>query len=454
MMSGNHSDTLTMRKLPPLERIEGHARRRQQIAFCVLTLFVLSTLLLLHTLFAPLLGEPSAAVILLLIVSFLLKVVEALWLQSKRDGIPETAAQIETVISSVGLFVLAGTLAYLTNRDDSPYFVLLAIPILQCAFHCRLVPTLTAIAASIGMMYVWTERYFASHPPARPTEYLEAGMIAVIFSLTGLLVWYLVNELKRKQINLYKKITELARAREKLVDEEKLAAVGRLASGIAHEIRNPVAMIASSLATAAYPAADANEREEMFAIAAREATRLENLTSEFLTYARPSTPQRATASIGDIVRHIADVTKMRGAARSIDVTYRMNGEIFAEVDAAQIEAALLNLTLNALDATQSGGHVELRSWADDSMLFMDVENSGKMIPDAHADRVFEPFFTTKPGGTGLGLAIAKGVAVAHGGDIWLSANRDGAVVFTMTLSKHATDEAGKEATNGEGTYRR
>ena len=443
-----------MRKLPPLERIEGHARRRQQIAFCVLTLFVLSTLLLLHTLFAPLLGEPSAAVILLLIVSFLLKVVEALWLQSKRDGIPETAAQIETVISSVGLFVLAGTLAYLTNRDDSPYFVLLAIPILQCAFHCQLVPTLTAIAASIGMMYVWTERYFASHPPARPTEYLEAGMIAVIFSLTGLLVWYLVNELKRKQINLYKKITELARAREKLVDEEKLAAVGRLASGIAHEIRNPVAMIASSLATAAYPAADANEREEMFAIAAREATRLENLTSEFLTYARPSTPQRATASIGDIVRHIADVTKMRGAARSIDVTYRMNGEIFAEVDAAQIEAALLNLTLNALDATQSGGHVELRSWADDSMLFMDVENSGKMIPDAHADRVFEPFFTTKPGGTGLGLAIAKGVAVAHGGDIWLSANRDGAVVFTMTLSKHATDEAGKEAANGEGTYRR
>lgn len=438
-----------MHKLPPIERIEGHAFRRQQIAFCVLTLFVFAILLLLHTLFTPLLGEPSSAVILILVFSFLAKVVEVIWLQSKQDGISERTAQIETGISIAGLFILAGVLAYLTNRDDTPYFVLLAIPVLQCAYHFGLLPTFTTVAAAIGMMFAWSDHYFASHPPSRPTEYLEIGMISVIFCLTGFLVWYLVNELKVKQVNLYEKMTELQRAREKLVDEEKLVAVGRLASGIAHEIRNPVAMIASSLATAAYPAADADEREEMFAIAAREAVRLENLTGEFLTYARPSKPQRSLASICDIVRHIADVAKMRGASRSIDVSYRLDGEIFAEIDGAQIEAALLNLTLNALDATPSGGHIELRSWSDDSMLFMDVENSGTMIPDAHADRVFEPFFTTKPGGTGLGLAIAKGVAVAHGGDIWLSVNRDGAVVFTMTLSMHATDEAGKEAENGE-----
>lgn len=449
MMGDNHSFTAAMRKIPSIERIEALAFRRQQIAFCVLTLFVIAILLLLHTLFAPLLGEPSLAVILILGFSFSVKTLEIIWLQNRRDGISERGARQETILSSLGIFVLAGVLAFLTNRDDSPYFVLLAVPILQCAYHCGLVPTIGTVIAAIVMMFAWIYHYFGEHPPARPTEYREVGMIAVIFCLSGPLVWYLVNQLKGKESELYQKMIELERAREKLAAEEKLAAVGRLASGIAHEIRNPVAMIASSLATASYPAANAGEREEMFAIAAREAARLENLTGEFLSYARPSNPQRSAASISDILRHIADVTRMRGAGRSILVTYRASGEVFAEVDAAQVEGAILNLSLNALDATPAGGRVELRSRVDGSLLYLEVEDSGKMIPEEDVDRIFEPFFTSKPGGTGLGLAIARRVAIAHGGDLWISANQDGAVVFTLSLLKQAPFEAIKENTDGE-----
>jgi signal transduction histidine kinase len=438
-----------MRKTLPIERIEAQAFRRQQIAFSLLTLFVLAVLLALHTLFASLLGEPTRAVISFLGLAFSLKVLEVIWLQGRQDGITEDEAKLESSISIVGLFVLTGLLAFFTNRDDAPYFVLLAIAILQCAYHFGLLPTVISIVASIGMMFAWILHYFAIHPPPRPTEYLQSGMISVIYSLMGPLVWYLVNQLKEKQNRLYEKRAELESAQERLVAEEKLAAVGRLASGIAHEIRNPVAMIASSLATAAYPAADSAEREEMFLIAAREAKRLENLTAEFLTYARPSKPQRSAILFGDVLRHIADVTKMRAASRSIEVACEMSCDVAVEVDALQVEGALLNLSLNAIDATPDGGRIKLRTRLEGSALRIDVENSGMKIPDAYLERVFEPFFTTKSSGTGLGLAIARAVAIAHGGDVWISANRDGSVVFTMTLASDSTGGASEEAAHGK-----
>jgi hypothetical protein len=192
-----------MQSATPLEGLEAQAFRRQQTAFSTLTLFVLAVLLILHTLFASLLGEPSPAVVLLLGLAFSLKILEIIWLQGKRDGLTEKEAQIETTLSNVGLFAIAFLLAFFTNRDDAPYFVLLAIPILQCAYHLGLIATFSTIAAAIGMIFAWIQHYFALHPPPRPTEYLESGMIAVIYSLMGPLVWYLVNQLKEKEARLY-----------------------------------------------------------------------------------------------------------------------------------------------------------------------------------------------------------------------------------------------------------
>lgn len=442
-----------MRTVPSLEGLEAQAFRRQQTAFSVLTLFVLAVLLVLHTLFASLLGEPSPSVVFLLGLAFSIKLLEIIWLQGKRDGLTETETQIETILSSVGLFAVAFLLAYFTNRDDAPYFVLLAIPILQCAYHLPLLPTVFTIAAAIGMIFAWSQHYFALHPPPRPTEYLESGMIAVIYTLMGPLVWYLVNQLKEKETRLYEKMEELEATREKLVAEEKLAAVGRFASGIAHEIRNPVAMITSSLATANHSYSEASEKEEMFAIAAREAKRLEKLTGEFLSYARPLKPRLSCASIADILDHIAEVTKMRSSSREIEVVSSVIGEGTAVVDHSMLEGALLNLSLNAVDATPDHGRIELRSLSEKDRLRIEVENSGPQIRDEDLKRIFEPFFTTKVGGTGLGLAIARGVAIAHGGDLYVSKNEEGAVIFTMTLMKKPTNQQVEETADGEDINR-
>ena len=430
-----------MNTLPPLLIPDAEAGdlRRQQTAFCVLTLVVLALLLVLHTLFASILGEPSLWLILLLGLGFSLKAGELVWLQSLVRPLTERAAKLENAISIAAMFALTALLAFLTNRDDSPYFALLAIPILQCAYLCGLLATALTIVAADAMILFWLWHFFSLHPPARATEFLEAGMISVIYMLMGLLVWFLVNQLKLNQTKLSTSLAELRATRERLVAEEKLAAVGRLASGIAHEIRNPVAMITSALSTAAHPSTMGEERQEMFAIAARESERLEHLTADFLTYARPSVPQRSTVFINELLSYIGDVTKMHAARRSITVTSDVADELPAQVDPSLVEGALLNLTLNAVDATPENGTIEMRAATSENLLCIDIQNSGPTIPASDLEHIFEPFFTTKPTGTGLGLAIARGIARAHGGDVWVSNNEDGCVTFSMTLVDSADD---------------
>jgi signal transduction histidine kinase len=139
---------------------------------------------------------------------------------------------------------------------------------------------------------------------------------------------------------------------------------------------------------------------------------------------------------------------MHAAGRKLDVTYEIVGDTQAVIDQAQIEAALVNLCLNAVDATPDGGRIDVRSRSNHGRLSLDVENSGSKIEPEYLRQVFEPFFTTKPGGTGLGLAIARGVALAHGGDLYVSRNENGAVVFTMEINE-ARDSSTNEDLYGQ-----
>ena len=413
---------------------------KQKSVFCIITLIVGVLLLLIHALFASILGEPSVPVIGLLGLMLALRALELLWLRSRGQRLTEREARIESYVSIAFMFVLTALLTHFTNRDENPYFVLLAVPILQCAYMFGLLLTIVTIAAADTMILFWIWHFYALHPPARPTEYLEIGMLCVVYLLMGLLVWFLVNQLKMNQSRLKNSLELLQSTRESLISEEKLAAVGRLASGVAHEIRNPVAMISSSLATAAYPGTEEGEREEMFAIATRESKRLESLTADFLTYARPSPLRRSPVLMNDQLSYIAAVTRAYAASRGITIVSALEDNLPADIDAPQMEGALLNLVLNAIDATPSGGTVTLNASLADNILNIYVEDSGPAIPEADLPQIFEPFFTTKPAGTGLGLAIARSAAIAHGGDLYLSQNRDGCVTFSMTLTSSALNQ--------------
>jgi signal transduction histidine kinase len=414
---------------------------KQRSVFCIITLIVGVLLLLIHAAFASILGEPSIPVIGLLGLMLAVRALELLWLRSRGQRLTEREARIESYVSITSMFVLTALLTYFTNRDENPYFVLLAIPILQCAYMFGLLLTILTIAAADTMILVWIWYFYALHPPARITEYLEIGILCVVYILMGLLVWFLVNQLKTNQVRLKNSLELLQTTRERLISEEKLAAVGRLASGVAHEIRNPVAMISSSLATASYPGTEEGERKEMFAIAARESKRLESLTADFLTYARPSPLRRSPVLMNDLLTYIAAVTRAHAASRGITIVSELEGDLPVDIDAPQMEGALLNLVLNAIDATPSGGTIRLNASLAGNVLSIDVEDSGPAIAEADLAQIFEPFFTTKPAGTGLGLAIAKSAAIAHGGDLRLSQNRDGCVTFSMKLTSSMLNQA-------------
>jgi signal transduction histidine kinase len=226
----------------------------------------------------------------------------------------------------------------------------------------------------------------------------------------------------------------LQRERERLHAEEKLAAVGRLSSAIAHEIRNPVAMISSSLATALRPGQDEAERNEMFAIAAKEAERLEQLTTDFLAYARPRALQAARTNVADQLNYVAATARACALEKDVAIKIEADANLEGEFDGFQIHQALLNLVLNAVEACRHGDTVTIRAGTDgnDAIILDVIDPAGPIPPDATA-RIFEPFFTTKQAGTGLGLAIARNIARAHHGDLVLKINQPGQVCFSMNV---------------------
>ncbi|HEV2350599.1 MAG TPA: HAMP domain-containing sensor histidine kinase [Terriglobia bacterium] len=408
--------------------------KQQESTFVILNLFVLALLLLIHTVFASHWGNPSAALIAVLAAAFLAQAAELIWLLALRTPPGSGSIALLTWFSIGFNIAVALVLAEITNREDTQYFILMVMPVLVAAFRLALLPTLAVVALVDLINFFWVWSYARRGAAAAVGEYFEAGTVSLIYVIAGVLTWLLVDNLRQNQASLSQSLADLKSADEALVREAKLAAVGRLSSAIAHEIRNPVSAIVSALATANRANLAACDRAEMFEIAAKEAGRLEKLTTDFLAYARPREIQRAVCSVEDTLGYVADACRPRAGEKGVNLHTETLAQGSAEIDAGQVEQALVNMVMNAVEASAPGGTVTLRAAAGcNSTIRIDVEDAGDGIPPEIVARVFEPFFTTKPAGTGLGLAIALGIARAHGGNLVLSRNEPGRVCFSMTV---------------------
>ena len=406
--------------------------RRQESIFIVLNLLILAVLLCLHFYFASFWGKPPFLLVVAAGIGLILKSAEWLWLQ--RLSKPLTPATLTALTwASVALnLALASVLALLTDKEDTPYFVLLALPVLETALRFEL-PAVLGVVAVVDVSLFWQVSWFYSrHPPTDVGEYFEAGTASLLFAIVGVLVWLLVADLRQKELRLANNVLELERTREQLLREERLAAMGRLSSAIAHELRNPVAMIASSIATAKQLSGE--EREEMFGIAADEANRLSQLTTDFLDYARTRPSQLTETSVSDSLAYVTDASRAHASKKGIRFEVATPEDLMVRADAGQLQQALMNVVLNAVDASPAGSTIILRSHNGDQKVCIDVENEGPPIPEGVLGRIFEPFFTTKPRGTGLGLAIARNIARAQGGDLVIAANGPDRVCFSLILS--------------------
>lgn len=262
-----------------------------------------------------------------------------------------------------------------------------------------------------------------------------------LFCAAGVLAGVL-SERERKQRERVERTTrqlegvfkELQESFERMKRVERLSAVGQLSAGLAHEIRNPLASIAGAVGIIERNRGSESKRSECLKIIKRETERLNRLLTTFLDFARPRPPQyrtinlpRALDSAIALATHAVD---RKPIALSKDVPASLPA---LECDPEQLRQVLLNLLINAIQASPHGGDVVLRARLAGSKVLIQVKDQGSGIPPEIRERIFDPFFSTKESGTGLGLSVAHQIIEQHGGILTAEANPGKGMTFSVAL---------------------
>ena len=419
-------------------REDAKTLRDQESILVLLNLGLLTAIAVVHVLFGPALGPPSRGFFALLMGRFLMQTLELAWLNGGQAPPDSRALRAYASVSIWVNIAFAFAIALLGGKEETHYVVLMVIPVIAAAFRYGAVGIAVVVAATTSLTFLEVWIYYRRHLPMGTTEYFEATNVVLVYGVVAPVVALLVGRLRREQGRLRDSLAELERARDRLVSEEKLAAVGRFASAIAHEVRNPVAMIVSSLELAKDESADPARRQEWREVAGAEARRLEALTSDFLLYARQRKPEKRRTSVATAVGYVAGLAQARLTQAGLLLAVSCPEDLMGTFDPFQLHQALLNLVVNACDATPAGGRITIAARpAPGGGVDFAVENSGPAIPDEVVPRLFEPFFTTKPRGSGLGLAISRAIARGHGGDLVLEINEPDRVRLALTVPADA-----------------
>lgn len=435
-------------RLRLLEPLSAESIRAQELVLVPLNLALLAGVALFHALFAPALGLPPPIFFGLVLARFALQVGELWWLVAAAPG-----ARALTRYAHATVWVnlaFAFLLSRLGGLVDSHYIVLMLVPVVAAAFRFRPwgIAAVVVAAGSATVAQVWLYFHATGKGPD-VAEYFEAAHVVLIYATVAGIVALLSRRLRAERSAVEESLSELERTRDELVRRERLAATGRLASAIAHEIRNPIAMISSSLELARRGGNDALSREELTAILEEETRRLERLTGDFLAYARQRPPERSRVRAAEILGAAASLARARAAKGQVRLALAVDPDLDADLDPYQLQQALLNLLGNAIDAAPADSEVRLAARAQATTLEIDVENAGDAIGDEAAERVFEPFFSTKRGGTGLGLAITRAIAEAHGGSVEVTCNEPGRVRFSFRLPEAVVASPARAAARSE-----
>ncbi len=259
----------------------------------------------------------------------------------------------------------------------------------------------------------------------------------------------LSGEVYRLRNALEEKNKELERA-------ERLAALGEMAAGIAHEIRNPLGGIRLYASVLQRDLADRPRERELVRRLDAGACNLEQIVGDVLAFAGGAEPDPCNVTVGAIldasISQTAPRTQLRRVAIEIDPALHA---VSVRCDARQMARALSNLIFNALDAVEAGGTIRIREGAfgapdretDASLCFIRIEDDGQGLEPATLQRIFDPFFTTQDCGTGLGLAIVHRIAESNGGFVTAGNRPEGGAVFVLSVPRAAGVD-GPERTGG------
>jgi len=257
---------------------------------------------------------------------------------------------------------------------------------------------------------------------------LNFERLVIAFSLaTSLVLFFLVLTVLRRAERLSNK---QLRDKEKLIFElqqqEKLAGMGRMVAGVAHEIRNPLGIICSSSELILKKARkEESSYTRILEALHEEAKRLSRTVTEFLDYARPKKPAMMDVDIGSILDQVAIFMEPECEKLGVEIDRRYEGDLSAKGDKDLLYRAFYNLVANALQAMEGEGELSMRAARGEEGLHVTIVDSGPGFSPDHLDQVRDPFFTTKDSGTGLGLALVSTIFESHGVEMVLSNAEDG-----------------------------
>ncbi len=350
----------------------------------------------------------------------------------------------QNVARWIGLLASVAAVSVLHYATPPSHFVLHAIyqrlyyaPVILAAYWFG-VPGGLVAAVVCSVAYVPHIHAAWSHNlPYTVSQYAEL----LVFLSLGFSIGLIASH-ERRLANRYRETAEsLERANRELRDSgehlrraERLSALGEIAAGLAHEIRNPLAGVKGALEIVSERAAVGTPEAEFCGVATRELHRLEGLVQEFLDYARPRPPRLGPADLPEVIRRV--VSLLGPQADAAGVLLAVEGEDASQglrIDPEQIEQVLVNIVLNAVEASPRGARVTVRHRRQGGRSLIEVADQGSGVPLDARVRIFEPFFTTKERGTGLGLAISQRIIAAHQGEIRIVSPQGGGTIVEVLL---------------------
>jgi len=242
---------------------------------------------------------------------------------------------------------------------------------------------------------------------------------------------------------LFRDMTEMIHLRKEMARNQRLASLGSLAAGIAHEIRNPLSSIKGFATYFKEKYRDKPEDGEIADILIEEVERLNRVIGQLLDFARPMTMNRQQRSLRALVDHTLKMIENQARTKAIRIEKDLKGgNPFASIDEDRMAQVLLNLYLNAFDAMTPGGTLKLSlSSPGKGMAQISISDTGRGIRKQDLPHVYDPYFTTKPSGTGLGLAIVHRIIEAHDGRIGISSEEGKGTTVTILLPSEKPSES-------------
>ena len=244
-------------------------------------------------------------------------------------------------------------------------------------------------------------------------------------------------------IEVARDITKDIDIQKVMMQQDKMASIGRLAAGVAHEINNPLTTILTSAMLIQEDTDPEDPNYQELQTIADEALRCRKIVSSLLDFARQSKPVKKQHNLNEVVKESVVLTRKQAAFKDVTLEQNLAEDLPAtNMDKDQLEQALINLILNAIEVTDHGGKVTISTKfvPETDTIKLEVCDTGEGISEENMARIFDPFFTTKESGTGLGLAITHGIIEQHGGTIEVKSKLGQGTNFTVEFPLNHGDK--------------